>query len=240
MAIQMKVLLVDDDLDLLDVTAYALRREGFDVITAMDGPQALQRWQADTPDVVVLDLDLPRLSGYEVCRQIREAGPTPVILLSAMNQEEDIIQGFRLGADDFVRKPFSPRQLGMRIRALWRRVAGSDAPEPVRELRIGDLVLDIEAHEIQASASRVRLTPIEFRLLHVLATNAGRVISAARLADHAWGYDGGDATLLKSHISHIRRKMRSVGSDSVDIHAVPSVGYRLIQHDPSRDPTRRD
>ena len=236
----MKVLLVDHDLDLLDVTGYALRREGCDVITAADGLQALQRWQADGADVVVLEIDLPRLSGFEVCRQIREAGPTPVILLGAAHTEEDVIQGFRLGADDYVRKPFSPRQLAMRIRAIWRRVAGANAPEPVRELRIGDLILDVEAHEIHAGGARQRLTPIEFRLLHLLATNAGRVIGAARLADHAWGYDGGDATLLKSHISHIRRKMRSVGSTLVDVSAVPSVGYRLIQRDPGSGSVRID
>ena len=139
----MKVLLVDADLDLLDVTAYALRRDGFDVMTAVDGLQALQRWQADGPDVVVLDLDLPRLSGFEVCHQIREAGPTPVILLSASYTEDEIIQGFRLGPDDYVRKPLSVRQLAMRIQAIWRRVTGSGAVEPVRELRIGDLRLDM-------------------------------------------------------------------------------------------------
>ena len=236
----MKVLLVDRDLDLLDVTAYALRRDGFDVVTAVDGLQALQRWQAHGADVVVLDLDLPRLSGFEVCRQIREAGPTPVILLSASYTEEEVIQGFRLGADDFVRKPFSLRQLAMRIRAISRRMTGAGAIEPVRELRIGDLRLDQESHEIHTGGSRVRLTPIEFRLLQVLATNEGRVISTSRLADHAWGYAGGDATLLKAHISHVRRKLRSVGSTLVDIRAVPSVGYRMIQRYPGSGPTRRD
>jgi DNA-binding response OmpR family regulator len=236
----MKVLLVDADLDLLDMTAYALRRDGFDVITAVNGLQALQRWRADGADVIVLDPDLPRLNGFEVCRQIREAGPTPVILLSALHTEEAIIQGFRLGADDYVRKPLSPRQLAMRIQAIWRRVAGSGAVEPVRELRIGDLRLDIESHEIHVSGSRVRLTPIEFRLLQVLASNEGRVISTGRLADHAWGYAGGDAALLKSHISHIRRKMRSVGTTLVDIRAVPSVGYRLIQRDPGSGTPRQD
>jgi two-component system, OmpR family, response regulator RegX3 len=236
----MKVLLVDPDLDLLDVTAYALRRDGFDVITAVDGLQALQRWRADGPDVVVLDVDLPRLSEFEVCRQIREAGPTPVILLSASHTEEGITQGFRLGADDYVRKPFSPRELAMRIRAIWRRVTGSGAVEPVRELRIGDLRLNFDSHEIQVGDSRVGLTPLEFRLLQVLATNEGRVISAVRLADHAWAYTGGDPALLKSHISHIRRKMRSVGSTLVDIRPVRSVGYRLIQRSPGSGTTRRD
>lgn len=236
----MKVLLIDADLDLLDVTAYALRRDGFDVITDVDGLQALQRWRADGPDVVVLDIDLPRLSGVEVCRQIREAGSTPVILLSASHAEENIIQGFRLGADDYVRKPFSPRQLAVRIQAIWRRVTGSGTVEPVRELRIGELCLDIESHEIQVGGSRVRLTPIEFRLLHALATNEGRVINTGRLADHAWAYAGGDTALLKSHISHIRRKMRSVGTTLVEIRAVPSVGYRLIQRCPGSGPTRRN
>ena len=225
----MKVLLVDDDLDLLDVTAYALRREGFNVIVAADGSQALRRWESDQPDVVVLDLRLPRLSGFEVCRKIREKGTTPVILLTSLDEEEHILQGFRLGADDYVTKPFSTKQLSMRIRAVARRAADQQSAEPVRELRVDDLVLDVESHEARRGDLVVQLTPTEFRLLYMLASNAGRVVSSARLVEYAWGYDGRDVSLLKTHISHIRKKLHLPSEGPGAICALPGVGYRLVR-----------
>src|SRR5437868_15077002 len=118
---RMKVLLVDDDLDLLDVTSYALRRDGLNTIVASDGAQALRRWQTETPDIVVLDISLPHMNGLEVCHKIRQNSSTPVILLTGHSDEEHVVQGFRMGADDYVTKPFSPRQLAMRIQAVCRR-----------------------------------------------------------------------------------------------------------------------
>lgn len=223
----MKILLVDDDPDLLDVTAYALRREGFNVIVAVDGAHALRRWQTDEPDVVVLDVGLPRINGFEVCQQIRQKSSTPIILLTALNDEEHIVQGFRMGADDYVTKPFSPRQLTMRIQAVRRRAATTGDLEPVRELRLGDLALDVESHEVSRGELSVQLTPIEFRLLYLLASNVGHVVNSSRLVDYAWGYDGGDRSLLKTHISHIRTKLGlpPIGPGSICV--VPSVGYRL-------------
>ncbi|MBI4506700.1 MAG: response regulator transcription factor [Chloroflexi bacterium] len=223
----MKVLLVDDDTDLLDVTAYALRREGFNIIVATDGAQAVRRWESDHPDLVVLDVGLPRVSGFEVCRRIRQGGQTPVILLTALHDDDHVVQGFRLGADDYVTKPFCPRQLAMRIRAVWRRGAGDGRPEPVRELHAGDLTLDVEGHEVKRGEQMVRLTPLEFRILHILASNPGRVVSATRLVEYAWGYDGGDVSLLKTHICHIRKKLLLERGGQGDISAVPGVGYRL-------------
>ena len=169
----MKVLLVDDDLDLLDVTAYALRREGFNVVLATDGSQAMQRWQADRPDVVVLDVGLPHMTGFEVCQKMRQHESTPVIFLTARHEEEQVVQGFQVGADDYVSKPFSPRQLALRIRAVGRRAGSASTVEPVRELRAGDLVLDGESHEVRRDGQAVQLTPIEFRLLYLLASNVG-------------------------------------------------------------------
>ena len=198
----MKILLVDDDPDFLDLLTYTLRREGFDIITAADGRQALQRWRAEEPDVVVLDVTMPLLSGFEVCRQIREAGPTPVILLTSSTGEVNVDQGFQVGADDYVKKPFSPRQLVMRIRAVWRRASGAAHHEPVWELRIWHWVLDIDAREARQGDKSVRLTPIETRLLHLLASHAGRVVSTTRLVDAVWGYEGGDTSLSK-HTCHI-------------------------------------
>jgi DNA-binding response OmpR family regulator len=227
-----KILLVDDDVDLLDVTAYALRREGFNVIVAADGEQALQRWERDNPDVVVTDVFMPRRTGFEVCQRIRQASSTPVILLTAADSEQEVIQGFELGADDHIAKPFSPRQLAMRIRAVWRRSVGSTAPEPTRRLQVGDFMLDVESHEVSLGLDQIQLTPIEFGLLHILAANPGRVIPAERLVDFAWGYDGGDVSLLKTHVCHLRKKLQLPRGGIEDISSVPRVGYRLAMNVP--------
>jgi DNA-binding response OmpR family regulator len=226
----MKILLADDDAELLDVTAYALRREGFAVIAANDGAQALRRWQHDRPDIVVLDVNMPRLDGFAVCRQIRDAGTTPVVLLTALDREEQIVRGFEAGADDYVTKPFSARQLAMRLRAIWRRSAGGE-PEPARELRLGPLVLDAESHEVALAGQPIHLTPIEFRLLFILAANAGRAVGAARLVEYGWGYDGGDVALLKTHVSHLRKKLGLPVDGLGAIRAIARVGYRLSRTD---------
>jgi DNA-binding response OmpR family regulator len=223
----MKVLLVDDDADLLDVTAYALRREGFQIITATDGEIAFARFETARPDVVVLDVGLPRRSGLEVCRAIRDAGRTPVILLTAFGQEEDIVRGFRVGADDYVVKPFSPRLLALRIRAVASR-GGAATVEEQPEVALGPWMLEQESHQVRLGDRSVQLTPIEFRLLYMLASNAGRVVSGARLVDYVWGYDEGDPSLLKTHVSHIRKKLRLGPGSPIAIRSAPRVGYRLV------------
>jgi DNA-binding response OmpR family regulator len=223
----MKVLLVEDDVDLLDVTTYALRREGFNVLTATDGAQALRVWEADEPSVVVLDVGLPRLNGFEVCRTIRQGSSTPIILLTGLTGSEYVVKGFRLGADDYVTKPFSTQELALRIRALWRRTGHRAETEPARELCLGGLTLDVESHEIRHGDWAVRLTPIEFRLLYMLAMNAGKVVSSARLLDYGWGYQGSDVSVLKAHISHARKKLRQSPEPLGDIISVPHVGYWL-------------
>ncbi|MGH2457528.1 MAG: response regulator transcription factor [Chloroflexota bacterium] len=226
----MKILLADDDADMLDVTAYALRREGFNIIVATDGAQALRRWQSDEPDLVLLDVGMPRMSGFEVCQQIRQTSQTPVIMLTAAGDEEHIVQGFIHGADDYVTKPFSPKQLAMRIRAILRRSTDVRVPEPVREIHVGDLTLDLEAHRVRKGTTWVQLTPIEFRILNILAANVGRVVSFARLADHVWGYDGGDPAVLKTHISHVRSKLSLPRQGTGAIRVVHGAGYYLSDH----------
>ncbi len=221
----MKILLVDDDRELLDVTAYALRREGFNVVTATDGTQALKRWRQDRPELVVMDVGLPGASGLDVCHRIRASGQTPVILLTGLTSDEHVVQGFRVGADDYVTKPFSPRQLAVRIRAVHRRAVQTGAPEPKSELQVGDLLLDGDGHEVTFGEGMVRLT--EFRLLYVLAVNAGRVVAGARLVEYVWGYDGSSVSLLKTHVSHLRRKLRLGLTGTGSITCVPGVGYRL-------------
>jgi DNA-binding response OmpR family regulator len=225
----MKVLVVDDDADLLDLTSYALRREGYTVIPSSDGQQAVRRWESETPDLVVLDANMPKMNGYEVCRRIRQASSTPVIMLTARSEEEDILQGLQLGADDYVTKPFSAKQLVVRMQAVLRRCQTDPYRQPVSQLAVGDLTLDLQSHEATKSGAPVQLTPLEFRILYMLAMNEGRVVPYARLVEYAWGYDGGDSSLLKTHISHIRSKLGMPGDGPGGIRAVPGVGYSLAK-----------
>jgi DNA-binding response OmpR family regulator len=224
-----KVLLADADADHVDLLTYAFRREGYTVLTAADGQQAMERWEADLPDAVVLEAVLARIDGFEVCRRIRSARPTPVILLTARDEEEDILRGLRLGADDYVVKPFSPKLLMARMRAVLRRCRADPFRQPASEVQAGDLLLDLRRHQVTKAGQPVRLTPLEFRLLYMLATNAGRVLRYARLVEHAWGYcDEDNSALLKTHMSHLRRKLGLAAGGPGSIQAVLGIGYALI------------
>ncbi len=225
----MKVLIVEDNVDLLDLTTYALRREGYDVVAAVDGLQGLARWEAERPDLVLLDGNLPGLNGFEVCRRIRQAGATPIIMLTARDQEEDIVRGLQLGADDYVTKPFSAKQLVARMKAVLRRSQADPYRQAASVVRAGDLVLDLQSHEATKGGRAVQLTPLEFKILYMLALNEGRVIPYSRLVEYAWGYDGGDANLLKTHISHIRDKLGLDAGQSGAIRAVAGVGYSMAR-----------
>jgi two-component system, OmpR family, response regulator VicR len=224
-----KILLADDDLDLLDVTTYALRREGFDLISATDGEHALRRWQDDQPDLVVLDLGLPHVTGFEVCQRIRRSSTIPIIILTGRHDDDSVVHGFQVGADDYITKPFSPRQLAMRIRAIWRRMATESQSEALPKLRLRelDLILDPELLEVYFGDRVEKLTPLEFRIFHLLVTNAGRVVGTERLIQHAWGYAGGDTAGLKTHLSHLRKKLRVPRGHPGYISAVNGAGYRL-------------
>jgi DNA-binding response OmpR family regulator len=223
----MKVLLVEDDADLLDLLTYALGREGYSVLTAMDGQQALRRWEDDSPDVVLLDANLPKVDGYEVCRRIRHEGATPIIMLTGRDEEEDVLHGFRVGADDYVYKPFSAKQLAARIKAVLRRAQADPYRQPVREVKVGDVRLDLQSYNVTSGDRQIQLTPLEFRILYLLGVNEGRVIPYSRLVEYAWGYEGGDSSLLKTHICHIRQKLNLSAGKNGGIRAVPGVGYSL-------------
>ena len=226
----MKVLLVDDDVDLLDLMTYALRREGYQVVTAVDGQQALQRWEAEQPDIVLLDGKLPKLDGLEVCRQIRHQhqAKTPIIMLTARDEEADILQGLQVGADDYVTKPFSAKVLTARMQAVLRRSQEHAERQATREVRVGDLVLDLEAQEVTKAGQPVLLTRLEFRILYILAMNEGRVVPYSRLIEYAWGYyNESNSSLLKTHVTHLRQKLALPTSGPGSITAVAGVGYRL-------------
>src|SRR6266542_6384228 len=154
----MKVLVVDDDVDLLDLTTYALRRVGYSVFAAVDGTQALHRWETENPDIILLDANLPKLNGFEVCRRIRHESETPIIMITARDEEEDVLRGLQLGADDYVTKPFSMRQLAARMKTVLGRCNTDRFNQAVSELRVGDLVLDVESHETLKAGEPVEIT----------------------------------------------------------------------------------
>jgi DNA-binding response OmpR family regulator len=230
----MKVLIVDDDRVLADVVAFTFRREGFQVVQAHDGEAALQRWAEERPDLVVLDVNLPRLDGFAVCRRIREQSDTPILLLTVRSEEDDIVHGLGLGADDYITKPFSPRQLVARAQAVLRRAGHAPAPAT---RRAGDLMLDPSRREMRTGQGEaVALTPLETRLLDYLMLNAGHVLAAEAIIDHVWGAEGGDRDMLRQLVRRLRAKMAqgagpaAAGSDPAPtacIETVPGLGYGL-------------
>jgi DNA-binding response OmpR family regulator len=221
------ILLVDHDHDYLDVATYALMRGGF-VVSAVDGGRAaLARLSDSRCDLVLLDVALPDLDGFDVCRRIHGDSGTPVIIVSGGGDEETIARGFAAGADDYVVKPVSFRLLTMRMRAVLSRTAGSLTPEPRNEIRIGDLSLTAAEHIARHRGRVARLSPLQFRILHLMAVNAGRIVTSERLVEYGWGYRGGDPMLLRGHISHIRRRLGlpQAGPNALVSHR--SLGYSL-------------
>jgi DNA-binding response OmpR family regulator len=227
----MKTLIVDDDLDLADVLSFTLRRAGFEVIVAHDGCLALERWREEDPALVVLDLNLPRVDGLSVCQRIRAEADTPIIILSVRDEEDDIVKGLALGADDYIVKPFSPRQLVARAEALMRRAGvPSIFPAP---LAAGDLTLDLSHHEVRRGEDVLSaLTPLECRLMEVLVRNQNHVLPADMLIDHVWGPAGGDRVMLKQLVRRLRLKVEPDPSAPTLIQTVNGVGYELAVQEP--------
>jgi two-component system, OmpR family, response regulator MtrA len=223
----MKVLLADDDTFHVELTTYALRRCGIQVVPAADGQQALKRFEQERPDLVLLDVSLPKIDGYEVCRRIRGRSSTPVIMLTAHSDDDAVVRGLGSGADDYVPKPFSPRQLVARMEAALRRCRTSTLERSLGLVQVGDLEIDVDSHQVKKDGEVVALTPIEFRLLHLLAMNPGRVIPFARLLQHGWGMDSDDPSLIRSHVYQIRRKLKLPKCGPGSIRSVSGVGYSL-------------
>lgn len=219
----MKILLVEDDPDLSDVTAFALRRQGFNVRLAYTGAQAMEHFRSDQPDIVLLDICLPEPDGIELLTRIREQGDTPVIMITGRTDEPAMVEAFTAGADDFLTKPFSFRELSMRLQAVTRRSRGA---RPSSEIRVGRLVIDPDTWTVLSDGASVGLTRLEFRILYCLASHFRRVAPTDRLLRFVWRDEGGDANVLKTHISHIRQKLAHAGSELL-ITAIPNVGYAL-------------
>ncbi len=226
----MKILIVEDDLALADVLSFTLRRAGFTVVTAHDGLAALQTWQESAPNLVLLDLNLPKLDGLGVCRRLREESDVPIIMLTVRGSDEDVVKGLELGADDYIVKPFSPSQLVARVRAVLRR---TDTTPPPAELTTGQLRLDRARNEVQRpNQPPLRLSPLETRLLEALMLNAGQVLTTEVLLNAVWAAEGGDRAMLKQLVYRLRNKLEADPSQPTYIETVPGVGYALMD---SRD-----
>jgi len=222
----MKVLIVDDDRVLADVVGFALRREGFQVIQAFDGLSALQRWAEDKPDLIVLDVNLPKMDGFTVCQRIRKEADTPIIMLTVRGEDDDIVHGLELGADDYIPKPFSPRQLVARAQAVLRRAGQATSPAP-REA--GNLHLSTSRREVRIGESEpIALTVLEGRLLDCLIINSGQILTFDALIDHVWGAQGGDRDMLRQLVRRLRRKIEIDPANPAYIQTVPGLGYGFI------------
>ena len=220
-----RVLVVDDEPAITDLLGTALRYMGFDVTTAATGFEALQTAAATSPDLIILDVMLPDLDGFEVCRRLREYRDfVPVIFLSARDAEDDRVTGFVRGGDDYVTKPFSLEELTLRVRALLRRTRAGDAEEA--RLRYRDLEMDEDRHQVWRAGTPIRLSPTEFRLLRYLLLNPERVLSKQQILDHVWQYDfNGDENVVETYISYLRRKIDHV--EPRLIQTVRGFGYTL-------------
>jgi DNA-binding response OmpR family regulator len=219
------ILVVDDEPVLRETLAEALDADGFRVVTAADGREALSRFREHQPDLVVLDLMLPELSGIEVCRIIRAESGVPIVMLTAKTSELDKVVGLELGADDYVTKPFSLRELSARIRALLRRTEQiADAPTPLVEL--GELTVDLAGHRLLRDGERVPLKPKVFELLAYLLRHPGQVLTREQLLEHVWGYDyAGETRTVDVHIHWLRAAIEPDPADPAYLHTVRGVGY---------------
>ena len=223
------ILVVDDEQSYRDALAVALQREGFLVETAADGPEALARFDASRPALVLLDVMLPKISGVDVCRDLRARSRVPIIMVTARNSEIDAVVGLEVGADDYVTKPFRLRELIARVRAALRRVPASEDDEPDRPevLDVGDVRLDAARHEVFVRGSSVALPLKEFELLELLMANAGRVLTRDTLIDRIWGPNYfGDTKTLDVHIKRLRSKLELDSARPTRIVTVRGVGYR--------------
>nr|SBP01336.1 DNA-binding response regulator [Nonomuraea gerenzanensis] len=221
-----RLLIVEDDPNILELLAASLRFAGFDVTTAKSGLDAVAAVQRHRPDLVVLDVMLPDLDGFEIVRRLRGGGVhTPVVFLTARDETEDKIRGLTLGGDDYVTKPFSLEEVVARIHAVLRRTAGETQAAPPR-LTFADIELDEESHEVWRGGNAVALSPTEFKLLRYFMTNAGRVLSKPQILDHVWDYDfRGEVGIVESYVSVLRRKIDNRSPRL--IHTLRGVGYVL-------------
>ena len=222
-----KILVVDDERLITESLEYSLRQEGFQVMIAHDGYRALEVIREEAPDLIVLDIMLPGMDGWETCRRLRQESTVPIIMLTARGQEIDRVLGLEIGADDYLAKPFSFRELLARIRAVFRRMAFEEAPK-TSQIQIGDVRLDVAAHKVYKKDQELTLTQKEYDLLGALMSHAGRVVTRAELLDQVWGVEWlGDTRTLDVHIRWVREKVEEDPSQPRYVQTVRGVGYRF-------------
>ncbi|PAB58841.1 response regulator transcription factor [Anaeromicrobium sediminis] len=222
-----KILVVDDEEYIRELIEFNLKNNGYEVITSEDGEMAIKTAKEEKPDLIVLDLMLPKLSGFGVCKEIRaheEIGSTPIIMLTAKNDEGNKIEGLDAGADDYVTKPFSVKELLARVRAVLRRYDKNHKNN--NEIAIKDLTINLDSHEVRRNEKNIDLTNKEFELLKVLIENKGKVLNRNFLLDHVWGYDYfGDSRTVDVHIRYLRKKIEDTNNEFIE--TVRGVGYKL-------------
>ncbi len=226
------ILLVEDDPSIREVTALGLRAAGFTVTTAADGVDGLERWRADRPDLVLLDIMLPRLDGLDVCRAIRRESTTPIVMLTARGDTIDVVVGLESGADDYVRKPFEMPELVARVRAALRRRTGAEAGDAAGEtmLALGDLRIDLAGRTVERDGAEIPLTRTEFDLLVELARHPGQVFTRDLLLDRVWGYDYlGDSRLVDVAIGRLRSKIELDPAAPALVLTVRGAGYKAAR-----------
>jgi two-component system response regulator VicR len=223
-----KILVVDDEAPIIDVLSYNLRRANYEVLIAQDGEQALAVARHERPDLIILDLMLPRLDGLEVCRILRRECDVPIIMLTARDAEVDRVVGLELGADDYVVKPFSVRELTARVKNVLRRSAPRPVGAELDIIQIGTLTVDAPRYEARLGVVELELTTLEFELLHTLARHAGRVLTREQLLEQVWGYDyHGDLRVVDAVIKRLRAKLRQAAPRTEIIVTVRGVGYKM-------------
>jgi two-component system response regulator VicR len=224
-----RILIVDDEPPIVDVLAYNLKRANYEVITASDGREALDKARTEQPDLIVLDLMLPGVDGLDVCRELRRERDVPIIMLTARDSEIDRVVGLELGADDYVVKPFSVRELMARVKNVLRRTAPRPPEVQGEARRAGPLAIDPARHEAAWGGSALDLTALEFDLLYTLARHAGQVLSREQLLEQVWGYDYyGDLRVVDAAVKRLRAKMRRAAPQAEPIETIRGVGYKLV------------
>ena len=221
-----KILVVDDDTNICELLRLYLDKDGYDVITANDGAAAVKKFQDENPDLMILDIMLPELDGWQVCREVRKFSDKPIIMLTAKGETFDKVLGFELGADDYVTKPFDAKEVLARIRAILRRT-GSDKQENIKEVRYDKLIINLTNYELMVDGKKVDTPPKEMELIYHLASNPNRVFTRDQLLDEVWGFDYyGDSRTVDVHVKRLREKLEGV-SDKWELKTVWSVGYKF-------------
>lgn len=223
---QRSVLIVDDDSKLVELLQLYFEKDGFVVFTANDGLTALKTAREKEPDILVLDLMLPGMDGWDICRTLRRGSEVPILMLTARAEESDRLVGLEIGADDYVTKPFSPKEVVARVKAILRRTKRTTAK--TESVRLGDVVIDLKQYQVTKGGQPVELTPTEFKMLELLAANPGRVFSRLQIVEQAQGYsfEGYERT-IDAHIKNLRRKIEDNPREPVYIQTVYGVGYRM-------------